>query len=478
VAEGEPDTYDAGAQTQQLNEQSLREKNRLLALSADVGRSLTTKHTLPDMLRGCACALVEHLDAAFARIWTLNPQEEMLVLRASAGMYTHLDGPHGEIPVGEYKIGLIAQERQPHLTNSVIGDPRVSNQSWAIREGMVAFAGYPLIVEEQVVGVMAMFARRALNAEVLLALGTIADQIAVGIDRKRSEEALRASEGRYRAAIAHAAVGVTLADLFDRCLETNAAFCEIVGYSEEELLHKDFQSLTFPEDREESIARMEHLRSGSIPHFVMEKRYVRKDGRIVWVQNSVALVRGAHGEPESTIALTEDISERKEAAARQRRLLRDVLASVTEGRLILCQSADDLPPLRTPFGSPIALSASGGLSELRQAARDAAREAGHSENRTADLIIAVSEAGMNTIVHARSGEAQISIGDGIVQVHIEDHGAGITLENIPNAALKKGFTTAGTLGQGMKMMLETVDRIYLLTGETGTTIVIEQERAL
>ena len=83
------------------------------------------------MLAGCAEALVQHLDAAFARVWVLDEAEDVLVLRASAGLYTHLDGPHGRVPVGQFKIGLIAQERSPHLTNAVVGDPRVSDQEWA-----------------------------------------------------------------------------------------------------------------------------------------------------------------------------------------------------------------------------------------------------------------------------------------------------------------------------------------------------------
>ena len=70
-------------------------------------------------------------DAAFARIWTLNEAKDVLELQASAGMYTHLDGPHSRIPVGQFKIGLIARDREPHLTNQVVGDPRVNDQSWA-----------------------------------------------------------------------------------------------------------------------------------------------------------------------------------------------------------------------------------------------------------------------------------------------------------------------------------------------------------
>src|SRR5262249_52445387 len=115
-----------------------------VALLADVGAALAEHQaSMQSMLQKSAEALVRHLDAAFARIWTLNPKESLLELQASAGMYTHLDGRHSRVPVGELKIGLNAKERQPHLTNDVLNDPRISDPEWAREEGMVAFAGYP-----------------------------------------------------------------------------------------------------------------------------------------------------------------------------------------------------------------------------------------------------------------------------------------------------------------------------------------------
>jgi len=137
-------------------ELALAERASLAALSADVGLALTSARSLRAALQSCAEALVGHLQAAFARIWIVNETEQVLELQASAGTYTHLDGPHGRVRIGQFKIGLIAQERQPHLTNDVLTDPRVSDPDWARREGMVAFAGYPLLVEERLVGVMAV----------------------------------------------------------------------------------------------------------------------------------------------------------------------------------------------------------------------------------------------------------------------------------------------------------------------------------
>jgi PAS domain S-box-containing protein len=161
------------------------------ALGAEVGAALAEGRVpVRQVLQRCVEAVVRHLDAAFARVWTIEPGSDVLELQASAGMYTHLDGAHGRVPVGKFKIGLIAAERRPHLTNAVVGDPRVGNQEWARREGMVAFAGYPLLVADRLAGVLAMFARRALPGDTLEALASVANIIAQGIERRRAEEAL------------------------------------------------------------------------------------------------------------------------------------------------------------------------------------------------------------------------------------------------------------------------------------------------
>ena len=177
-------------------EEALTERARLAHFRADVDAALTQSDSLENMMHRCTDALVEHLDAAFARIWILNKQDNVLELQVSSGMYTHINGLHQRVPVGQFKIGLIAEEGKPHLTNSVQTDPRVGNKEWAQREGMVAFAGYPLIVEDETVGVIAMFARQALTESTFTALEFAAQEIAVGIKRKQVEVALRESAQR------------------------------------------------------------------------------------------------------------------------------------------------------------------------------------------------------------------------------------------------------------------------------------------
>ena len=160
-------------------------RTRQAAVRADVSAALATAGSLRGMLQSCAEALVRHLDAAVARIWVIAKDSGALELQTTAGIDTRLEGVHG--PVGHSHIGLIAHERKPHVTNDVKNDPRLNDQEWAPAEGMVAFAGYPLVVGSQAVGVLEMFSRKPMSHATIETLATIADTIAQAIQRAESE---------------------------------------------------------------------------------------------------------------------------------------------------------------------------------------------------------------------------------------------------------------------------------------------------
>jgi PAS domain S-box-containing protein len=187
---------------------------RTAQLGADVGKALTGSDPIAAQLRACVESMVSRLDAALARIWTVNEDGSLLELRASAGLYTHLDGPHGRVPVGALKIGRIAEERLPHLTNHVQTDPRVGDKEWARVQKLVSFAGYPLLSQGRLVGVMAMFARSALGPDALDALASVADVIALGIERRHAEE----GEQNARSLLA-----TTLKSIGDAVISTDTA---------------------------------------------------------------------------------------------------------------------------------------------------------------------------------------------------------------------------------------------------------------
>ncbi|HEV2066212.1 MAG TPA: PAS domain S-box protein [Thermomicrobiales bacterium] len=228
-----------------------RERTRQAELGAAIGAALAARQPMAKRLERCAEAMVAHLDASFARIWTVAEGDPTtLVLQASAGLYTHIDGQHGTIPVGSLKIGRIAAERRPHLTNSVVGDPEVHDQEWARQNGMVAFAGYPLLVGDRLVGVAAMFARHPLGETTLAVLNAVVDTIALGIDRDRveasreqvleREQAARrsaeAAEIRYRGLFEGVADAILVADEHRRYKDANVAATTLLGYGRDELL--------------------------------------------------------------------------------------------------------------------------------------------------------------------------------------------------------------------------------------------------
>ncbi len=169
-------------------EEKVKERTRYILLGAEIGTALVKENDLKSLLQLCAESIVKQLDGAFARIWVMDGEKSHLELLASAGLYTHINGEHQSVQVEKGKIGAIALKKKPHLTNHVMDDPQISDHEWAKKEGLVAFAGYPLVVGEKLVGVVGMFARKKLTRSVLNALGTVANEIALGIDRKRSED--------------------------------------------------------------------------------------------------------------------------------------------------------------------------------------------------------------------------------------------------------------------------------------------------
>lgn len=171
--------------------QLFREQANILAFRGAISNISSRNHILQDTLQKFTQTLVDYLDAAFARIWLLNVDKSVLELQASSGIYTHIDGGHQFVPVGKFKIGLIAQEKQPHLTNDVFNDLRVGDKEWAKREQMIAFAGYPLLLGEELVGVIAMFSRKTLSEPTLDALSLVSSEISICIRNIQAENAIK-----------------------------------------------------------------------------------------------------------------------------------------------------------------------------------------------------------------------------------------------------------------------------------------------
>ena len=130
-------------------------------------------------------------------------------------------------------------------------------------------------------------------------------------DRKRAEEALRETGERFRGTFENAAVGIGLVDPTGQLLRVNQRCCDILRYSREELLGKNFLDFSHPDDLATTTERFAGLMRGDSPGYTIEKRYVRKDGSPVWTQVAVSLQRDSSGKPAYSIGVIQDISERK-----------------------------------------------------------------------------------------------------------------------------------------------------------------------
>lgn len=294
--------------TEQKQRKALVERVRLTSFIRDISISLAEGVTLREILDQCAKAVVDYLDAAFARIWTLNEKENMLELQASAGIYTHIDGTYSRIPVGKFEIGRIARESKPYLTDSLVADEQISDKDWARRDGMVSFAGYPLIVEEHLVGVIAMFARKPLTEFISKALAAASDIIALGIDRKQSEEELRLSENKYRILIENLPQRIFFKNKDSTYVSCNEKYARDLKIHPDEIIGKtDFDF--FPQALAEKY-RTDDKRIMSMEKTMdIEEKYI-KEGQELMVHTVKTPMKDDNGHIIGVLGVFWDITEK------------------------------------------------------------------------------------------------------------------------------------------------------------------------
>lgn len=298
-------------------QQVISERALLAQFTADVGVALTRGKDLRDMLQECCEAMVRRMDAALARIWVLDDSGQTLVLQGSAGLYTHIDGGHSRIPIGKLKVGLIAQERKPHLTNNVLGDSRIGDPEWARREGLVAFVGYPLLIGEKVIGVMALFARKPLSVLVTEAMGAVADTMALGVERHLTEEQRRLSDERLQQVLDNSTAVMYVKDGEGRYVLINRRFEELFHITREKIKGKTDYDV-FPRDTADEFRSNDRkvLESGSEVEF--EEVVPHDDGPHTYISLKFPLYNSAR-RPMAVCGISTDITERKKTEA----LLRD-----------------------------------------------------------------------------------------------------------------------------------------------------------
>lgn len=314
-------------------------------------------------------------------------------------------------------------------------------------------------------------------------------------ERRRAAAALHESEHRFRTMADSAPMLLWMTDADGHYAYVNKPWLDFTRRTLAQETGAGHRDRIHPSDLEIYNAAYNAAAAQHNP-FQIEYRMQRHDGQWRWMLDTGTPRFHEDGSFAGYIGTCIDLTDRKVAeiereqmrqqnerllreaatvALQQKGFLRDILYSVTEGKLHLCNSIDELPPLPPKQAGPIGVS-SINLREIRVVTSEIASRHGVEGERCIDLVTAVGEAAMNAVVHGGGGIADVYAEPGRVLVSIEDRGHGIDLSNLPRATLERGYTTEGSLGHGFFMILNFSDRLFLKTGADGTTVVIEQNR--
>ena len=175
------------------------EQARLAAFGAEVGLLLTRRDSLEAILERCARAMVQYLNATLAQISVFDPRKKVFEVYASAGIASTPNGSACSLPAPRHELETLAQGK-PVVIQQLLDDPRMPDQEWVRREGLVSYAAYPLLLEDKLVGLMSILTDHPLTEQICQEMGSVANGIALCLDRKRSEAALDVSESNRKQA--------------------------------------------------------------------------------------------------------------------------------------------------------------------------------------------------------------------------------------------------------------------------------------
>src|SRR5688572_11800444 len=252
--------------------------------------------------------------------------------------YTAVSGDF-EFKPGEGLVGAVWQSGEALWIPDVLADSRTARRSLATDTGLRAALLCPVRRGAQVSAVLgfACCSIRPPDQPLSDALMALATQLGLFLRRAEAEGALRQSEERFRRTFELAGVGVAHIGPDRRFQRVNRRLCEILGYPEHELIGMTGREISHPDDRDAMNAQRPRLYAGDVEALRGEKRYIRKDGSVVWVAYTLAVERDAAGKAQYEVAVYDDISNRRameDALRNSEARFRQVVDSANEGILV------------------------------------------------------------------------------------------------------------------------------------------------
>ncbi|MGE0822404.1 MAG: PAS domain S-box protein [Candidatus Binatia bacterium] len=296
-------------------EHELQARLRQQAAVATLGQQALSGAGLTDLMDTAMRIVAQTLEVEYAKILELLPEQNTLLLRAGVGWKAGAVG-HTIVSAGsDSQAGYTLLTREPVITEDLRTETRFSGPPLLHEYGVISGLSVIIAGEDIPFGVLGAHTgtQRTFSRDDIHFLQAVANVIAETIRQQRTEETLRENEERLRGAFDYAPIGKALVDFDGRPLRVNRALCQILGYTEQELLATTLSALTHPQDTNASQDNFHQLLTNAVPSFQSEKRYIHKSEREVWTLESVSLVRDAQDNPLYWITQIQDISERKAA---------------------------------------------------------------------------------------------------------------------------------------------------------------------
>jgi PAS domain S-box-containing protein len=254
--------------------------------------------------------MAQYLNAALAQIATFDERKQAFDIRAAAGSLLETGQP-GPDP-GKIRLSIASLRKgEPLLIRHLPVNERLGDPAWADREGLASYAAYPLVIEEKIVGLMSIFSRQLLGEESLQEMSSVANGISLCIERKRSEEALDASEVKYRSVVENIKEVIFQLDEFGHWAFLNPAWTDVTGFEVKPTLGTFFIEYLHEEDRERNRHIFLQLMERKLEYCRYETRFLTKDGKVRWVEIYAQLAVNAEGSMLGISGSLTDITERK-----------------------------------------------------------------------------------------------------------------------------------------------------------------------
>ncbi|MDD5194173.1 MAG: PAS domain S-box protein [Candidatus Omnitrophica bacterium] len=336
-----------------ISQKNLETLNRKLQMLTECSHALVHAYDEVELLQNICKIAIDVGQYRFAWAGFAQSDEKKSVRPVAwagyeDGYLAGLELSWGDNELGQGPTGIAIRTGKPSINRNILIDPQYGIwRSRALERGYASSIALPLVIGDKTIGTLNIYSSipDAFNADEVSLLVEMTNDISYGttvlrsrIEQSKTEAALSESEERFRRAFENAGIGMALVDLDGRWLKVNRVLCEIVGYSEEELLTMSFQEITHPDDLGADVSYVQKMLSREILYYHKEKRYIHKSGHILWVLLSAALVSAKSGEPLYFVFQIQNITDRKETEEALRegeRFLSSFFASIQDGISIL-----------------------------------------------------------------------------------------------------------------------------------------------